>query len=111
MPSDPPRNDDIGALLSRPATPRDEQIEKLQEDLAKERDARREDQFVFIVIIVLLLDVVFFTVTPSFGGPLALLALELLILIPLANRMGMEEIAKLLDRVLARVTGKVDNGE
>ena len=42
---------------------------------------------------------------PSFGGPIALLILALLILIPLAKRMGMEEIAAILDRVLNNVAG------
>lgn len=35
----------------------------------------------------MLLDIVFFTVMPTFGGPIALLILELLILIPMAKRM------------------------
>jgi hypothetical protein len=46
---------------------------------------------------------------PNFGGPLALLILELLILIPLAKRMGMEQIAALLDRILYRMAGKADD--
>ena len=65
----------------------------------------------FIVLIVLLLDVVFFTVMPTFGGPLALFVLELLILIPLAKRMGMEEIAQLISRVLDGMTNKVKDGK
>ena len=84
---------------------RDEQISELQEQLIHEQDARKEERFIFIVCLVLLLDIVFFSLMPSFGGPLALLILELLILIPLANRMGMQEIAKMLSRVLDRMAG------
>lgn len=102
----PRQPDEIDALLPQQATKRDEQIQELQEALAAERDARKEDQFIFIVVVVLLLDVVMFSVMPSFGGPLALLILELLILVPLAKRMGMEEIATLLDRVLDRMSGR-----
>lgn len=90
-------------LLPEQPTQRDRQIEELQQSLADEQDARREERFVFIVIGVLLLDVVFFTVMPSFGGPIALLVLQLLILVPLARRMGMQEIAELMDRVVSRV--------
>jgi hypothetical protein len=86
----------------------DRQIEELQQQLARERDGRNEDRFVGIVCLVMLLDVVFFTVMPTFGGPIALLILELLILIPLARRMGMQEIATLLGRVLDRM---VDRGK
>jgi hypothetical protein len=89
----------------------DQQISELQEALTQERDGRREDRFVFIAVIVLLLDVVFFSVMPSFGGPVALLIFELVILIPLAKRMGMEEFARILNNVLDRAIGKANNKE
>ena len=89
----------------------DQQIEELQSQLESERDGRKEDRFVGIICLVLLLDVVFFSVMPTFGGPLALLVLQLLVLIPLAKRMGMEEIAKILSRVLHRMAGRTSDGE
>ena len=103
--------DGFGDLLPEEPTKRDEQIESLQAALTRERDSRREDQFVGIVILVAVFDIVFFSVMPSFGGPLALLLLELLILVPLAKRMGMEEIATLIDRVLGRIAGKAGEGD
>src|SRR4051794_32928892 len=59
--------DDLASLLPESPTKKDAQLQELQEDLANERDARREDRFVFIAVPVLLLDVCFFTVMPSFG--------------------------------------------
>lgn len=111
MAKPPPRDtklSDFAILAKSDVTKQDEQISELQERLTEERDARKEDRFVFTVLIVLLLDVVFFTVMPTFGGPLALIILELLILIPLAKRMGMEEVAQILSRVLHRVADKAD---
>ena len=67
--------DIIAELLSEEPTLLDRQIQVLQEDLTAERDARREDRFFFIGVLVLLLDVVIFSVMPNFGGPLALLVL------------------------------------
>jgi hypothetical protein len=87
-------------------TTKDRQIAVLQQQLTEERDARREDKFVFIATVVILLDIVFFSVMPTFGGPLALLILQLLVLIPLAKRMGMEEIAQILSNVIHRMAGK-----
>lgn len=84
----------------------DDLVAQLQSDLEKERDARREDQFVFIVVCTLLLDVVFFTVIDGLAA-VALVLLELLILFPLAQRMGMEEIAGILSRVVGRVSDNV----
>lgn len=106
-----PTDDSFEGLLNEQPTKRDEQIEELQKQLTAEKDARREERFIFIVIAILLLDVVFFSVMPTFGGPLALLVLELLILVPLARRMGMEEIAQMLDRLVSRVAGKATDGE
>lgn len=114
----PPKDDDaevkapdvLKALAAEEPTQKDAQIEELQQDLAEERDARLEERFIFIVVCVLLLDIVFFSVMPSFGGPIALLILQLLILIPLARRMGMQEIVTMLDRVLSRIVGKANDG-
>jgi len=93
-------------LVASEPSKQDQQIQELQDRLERERDGRKEDRFVGIVCLVMLLDVVFFTVMPTFGGPLALLVLELLILIPLAKRMGMQEIAQILSSVLHRMAGK-----
>lgn len=98
-------NDDLTSLLVEEPSIKDDQIERLQTQLNDERDARLEERFVCIVILVILLDIVFFSIMQNFGGPIALLILELLILIPIARRMGMEEIATMLDRVLDRVAG------
>ena len=73
---------------------KDRQIAELQQQLTNERDARREDKFVFIAAVVVLLDVVFFSVMPTSGGPIALLILQLLVLIPLAKRMGRKKLGE-----------------
>ena len=96
-------DDFIRSLSATPVGKEDEQIEQLQEQLAGERDARKEDQFIFIVICVVLLDVVFFSVLDNFSGPLALLFLQLLVLLPLARKLGMENIEKLIDGFLSRI--------
>lgn len=106
-----PRTKTFDMLVSGEPTQRDRQIQELEARLEKERDGRREDRFVGVVLLVLLLDVVFFSVMPTFGGPLALLVLELLILIPLARRMGMEEIAQILSSVLHRMAGKAGDSQ
>ena len=98
-------HEDLTDLLVEKPTVKDDQIERLQSQLDGERDARLEERFIYIVVLVILLDVVFFSIMQNFGGPIALLILELLILIPIARRMGMEEIATMLDGVLNKVAG------
>lgn len=101
----------FNSLVTGEPSKQDQQIEELQERLENERDARREDRFIFIGTVIILLDVVFFTLMPTFGGPLALVILELLFLIPLAKRMGMEEIAQILSSVLHRIAGKASDSK
>ncbi|MCC0048527.1 MAG: hypothetical protein H6882_05115 [Rhodobiaceae bacterium] len=107
----PTKDKAFSALTSLAVTAQDKQIQELQEQLERERDGRNEDRFVGIVCLVILLDIVVFTIMPTFGGPIALLVLELLILIPLARRMGMEEVAQLLSRVLDRMAGKAGDSK
>jgi len=96
----------FSTIFKQESTQIDQQVEELQEKLEYQKDARKEDQFFFVVVCVILLNVVFFSVMPTLGGPLALLLLQLLILIPLARKMGMEEIATILSRVIDRIAGK-----
>ena len=104
-------NKGFEALAKTEASKKDQQIQELQDELAEEKDARREERFVWIVVSVMLLDIAFFSVMPSFGGPIALLVLQLLVLIPLAKRLGMEEVAQILSRVLDRMAGKGSEAE
>lgn len=97
-------------LVASEPTPQEKQIQELQTELARERDWRKEDRFVGIVLLTILLNIVFFSVLPTFGGPLAILLLELLILIPLAGRMGMAEIVQIINSVLNRLAGKASDG-
>ena len=110
MPDDDPLRKRFDAVAQGIIPKRDQQVSELQEQLTQERDERREERFVFLVVIVILLNVIFFSFMPSFGGPLAILILELLVLIPLARRMGMEEIAQILSRVIDRVASR-PNGD
>ena len=96
----------LGRLAERVPTKQEQQIQELQNDLAEEKDARLEERFAFIVVGVILLDVVFFSVIPTLAGPLALVVLELLILIPLARRMGKDEVARIITAVITRMAGK-----
>lgn len=92
-------------LVPAEPTKQDVQIAELQERLTQEKDGRREDRFIGIVLLAVLLDVVFFSVI-SWGGGLAITVLELIILIPLAKRMGMEEVGQLISSVLHRLAGR-----
>lgn len=82
----------------------DKQIEELQTQLEREKDAHKEDVFVCIVVIIMLFDIMIFSVMETSGGPIAILLLQLMILVPLAGRMGVDRIKEMLDGLLTRAS-------
>lgn len=83
LPDDPER--DWAALTSDSPTDKDRQILELQEKLVAEIDARKEDRFFFVVVCVLLFNIMIFSSMENTSGPIAILILELLVLLPLAR--------------------------
>lgn len=63
MPSDDESSNNLHSemsdLLGDEETAKDQQIQDLQESLEDERDARKEERFLFIVVFVVLFDIVF----------------------------------------------------
>lgn len=103
----PPEDEElIAAIFSDTPTDKDRQIEELQEEIVREKDARNEDRFFFIAVCVLLFNIMIFNSMSNTSAPIAILILELLILVPLAQRLGMQEIATRLDRALHRMSGQ-----
>lgn len=88
-------------------TAEDEKVANLEKRLAEIENARKEDQFLFIAVCVILLDIVFFTVISGLGA-LGIVLLELLILIPLASKMGMHEVKEIMNNVLNRASNNFD---
>ena len=79
---------------------KDKEIENLLAEIQKEKDERKEERFLFTLIIVLLLDLYFFMQMETYTGPLVIFLLELILLIYLARKWGIDPIIKILDKVL-----------
>ena len=86
-------------------------ITKLEEDLSKERTARSEERFISLLVLVIILDILFFTLMPSLSGPIAILVLQLLLLVPVARMMKIDEITKLLYRAFFQVAKRKDKAD
>ena len=95
-------------LPEQPKAP-DRKIVELEKALSDEINARKEERFIFAVVSILLLDVVFFSVLDGWGGPIALVVVELLLLVLVARRMGVEAVSEFLDGVLGRIISGVTN--
>lgn len=105
--------DDTSAVLGKISRQlersEDASLANLIQNLEAERDARREERFIFILIIIILLDVVFFSVLDSWTGPLSLIVLQTILLLVLARRMGIEEFQMLIDKLVGRITEAIQN--
>lgn len=87
-------------LLERETTKRDEQIRKLEQLLSEEKDSRKQERFFGILVFLILLNVIFLTPMQTWGGPISILILELIALVLLARRMGLQEASQIIDRIL-----------
>ncbi len=74
----------------------DDQLKKLvgtlQRQLAKEKNNKRYDRFIFIVVGIILLDVFFFTQVVDGLAALGIVFLEFLLLVILSKRMDLGSI-------------------
>lgn len=85
------------------ATEKDEAKAVLETQLQAERDARSEERFVWIVVVTILVDVLWFRNAANALLPLVVLILELIVLLVLARRMGIDDVVQLVDRILHSV--------
>lgn len=84
---------------------RDEQIVRLEQDLAKEKDARLKERFMWLIGLIVLFDFYVFAKVSSFESFL-LFVFELLLLIPLARELEIKEVITLLDRLTSSFSRK-----
>lgn len=81
--------------LSKNLTKNDEQIAKLQGELSAERDSRKEERFIWIILSTFFFDCFLFS-NVSFGVGLLLFIFEVTILMIFAKWLGIEYAIKIL---------------
>ena len=78
----------------------------LERELSELKDARLEERFVWIVVTVTLLDVIWFHDSSNATLPVVAMILELVALMVLARRMGVDDFVQLIGRVLHGIGNK-----
>lgn len=102
----PQESDLRKVFLTEPATAKDDQIAVLEQDLQKEKDGRKEDRFVFLLVLIIIGDVWSFFYMHVWSAPFALLILEALLLLVVARRLGVDHVAVFMDRLLNKAVEK-----
>lgn len=77
-----------------------EKIEALEARLEREQDGRREDRFVCLLVVLMLLDILLLNGAVNVSVGIIVFVLQLVFLLVVAKRMGVEQIAGILDRIL-----------
>lgn len=85
---------------------KDEDIEALQNQVQSLTDRLNEERFAWSLIIIIIFDAFIFTSANNWGAPIALVIVELILIVILAKRFGVEEVAAFLYR-LAESFGSV----
>ncbi|MGK8836189.1 hypothetical protein ACRS9B_11950 [Achromobacter xylosoxidans] len=79
----------------------DKALANLERLLEKERDKRQEERFLFVTMIVALADAYFFKEMNNWGAPIVIGLVQLVALIVFARMCGVQEVDRLLDRIMA----------
>jgi hypothetical protein len=98
MPPQPNQFDNL-ATSSIPDS-KDKDIEALQERVQHLTDRLDEERFAWFVLIMLLVDLWIFPNMSTWGAPIGILLLELILIVILAKRFGVEEVPLFLYRVV-----------
>ena len=97
-------------LLDVDATPTDEALEALQNELIAEKDARREERFIWFTVVVVVFDALVFIQMDNWTGPLIIGVIELLLLVALGRKWGMDHIWTLTETIIAKWDGRIGKG-
>ena len=76
---------------------------ELGDDVERAIDNRSEERFIWIVVCIILFDCLIFMHMESWSGPLVIGIIELVLIIALAKKLQVDQIAGLLTRFMDRV--------
>ncbi|MFP4465016.1 MAG: hypothetical protein ACLFP8_07300 [Alphaproteobacteria bacterium] len=79
---------------------KDKQIATLQTQLEEVKEERHEERFCWALSLLILLNVFFFTNMEGWGAPISILLLQLVLLIILARKWGVEDLTDILDKYI-----------
>lgn len=99
-------SDDFLKLIAGKSTHKDLQIAKIENDLQKEKDSRKEERFYWIFGMLFIIDVFTLPNATSSMGVTVMILFELIFLICLAAWSGLDKISIILSNILSKLMDK-----
>ena len=78
----------------------------VQEQLAQERERRKEERFIWIIVSLVLLDLFLLDKRDSTAIVVSIFSLELIALVVVVRRLGVKNAAVFIDRVTSAIIKK-----
>ena len=85
---------------------KDQVIDELEKELEKEKTDRRSERFVGGVVLVILFNIMIFSVLPTLGSSLAILFLEIIVLLYFAEKLEQKWFSKIMSQFSGILGGK-----
>lgn len=76
---------------------KDALIERLQSTLADIKEARREERFCWVMAVIILVNVIFFSKLDGLSA-ISIVFLQLILLVILSRKLGVETLTEVLDK-------------
>jgi hypothetical protein len=76
---------------------------ELANELERERDARKEERFLLVMIVVVIADAYMFSQMENWTGPLVIGVIELVAIAVIARKWGIQEVAQFLSMFFQRI--------
>jgi hypothetical protein len=87
------------------AHPKDAALEILQKELDRQKEGRKEERFYWVCALCVIVDILMFREMQTWASPVCISVIELLILISLGRRWGVDHIYTLTEKFLDKWDG------
>jgi len=85
---------------SSPSTPADESSARLETRVSELLSKNAEERFIWSIIVLVLFDCLAFERLSNWGAPVAIFGVEIILMLVIARRCGVQDIVLLLDKAL-----------
>jgi hypothetical protein len=88
----------------------DDKVVILEKEIEILREKRNEDRFCFLTALIIFGDAYIFMRMPSWGGPVSILILEIIVLFVAARKMGIQDLTVITDKLIVALGARNKNG-